>query len=98
MLKEDITKLIQDRSLRLAVLGSGYVGLPTAALFADAGFRVVAVDVRREVVDAVNSGVSPVRELGLQGHVERNVVASKLKASSNSQVIFSEINTVIASI
>jgi UDP-N-acetyl-D-mannosaminuronate dehydrogenase len=32
----------------LAVLGSGYVGLPTAALLADAGFKVVAVEVKRK--------------------------------------------------
>jgi UDP-N-acetyl-D-mannosaminuronic acid dehydrogenase len=97
-LKEDITKLIQDRSLRLVVLGSGYVGLPTATLFADAGFRVVAVDVRREVVDAVNSGVSPINEPGLQELVERNVVAGRLRASLNSQLDFRGIDAVIISV
>jgi UDP-N-acetyl-D-mannosaminuronic acid dehydrogenase len=97
---EKIVTSIHDRSSRLAVLGSGYVGLPTAALFADTGFRVVTVDVRHEVVDTVNSGISPVREPGLQGHVECNVVASRLKASSNSQVNFREIeiDAVIVSI
>lgn len=41
------------------VLGSGYVGLPTATIFAEAGFNVVAVDVKQEVVDTINSGISP---------------------------------------
>lgn len=41
---EMIVKEIQDRRLRLTVLGCGYVGLPTAALFANAGFHVVALD------------------------------------------------------
>lgn len=50
---------IRDRSLHLTVIGSGYVGLPTAALFAEAGFHVVAVDIKPEVIKAVNSGFSP---------------------------------------
>jgi len=45
---EKVVRSIYDRSLRLTVLGSGYVGLPTAALFADAGFKVVAVEVKRK--------------------------------------------------
>lgn len=53
---EELIKHIQNRSLRLIVLGSGYVGLPTAALFANAGFRVTAVDIKPEVVEKVNSG------------------------------------------
>jgi hypothetical protein len=37
-------KKIHDKDLLLAIIGSGYVGLPTAALFADAGFTVTAMD------------------------------------------------------
>jgi len=91
LLMERLVKSIHDRSLRLSVLGSGYVGLLTAALFGDAGFSVEAVDVRREVVDAVNSGVSPVSEPGLQELVERNVLAGRLKSSLNSQVDLSNL-------
>jgi UDP-N-acetyl-D-mannosaminuronic acid dehydrogenase len=98
LLMEKFIKSIQDRSLRLAVLGSGYVGLPTAALFAEAGFNVVAVDVRREVVDAVNSCVSPVREPGLQELVERNVLAGRLKSSLNSQADLHKADAVIISV
>ncbi|MCR6691275.1 MAG: hypothetical protein MRT15_02700 [archaeon YNP-LCB-003-016] len=65
LLMKRLIKSIQDRSLRLVVLGSGYVGLPTAALFADAGFRVVAVDVRREVISAINSDFSA-RDMGFK--------------------------------
>jgi UDP-N-acetyl-D-mannosaminuronic acid dehydrogenase len=97
-LLERLVKSIQDRSLRLAVLGSGYVGLPTAALFADAGFRIEAVDVRREVVDAVNSGVSPVREPGLQELVKRNVLAGRLKSSLSSQADLRKADAVIISV
>lgn len=41
---------------KITVVGLGYVGLPTAALLARAGFDVYGVDIRREVVDCLNSG------------------------------------------
>ena len=81
---ENLVNDIQNRSLRVTVLGSGYVGLPTAALFADAGFHVTAVDIKAEVVKAVNSGVSPVNELGLKELISRNVKAGRLSASLNT--------------
>jgi UDP-N-acetyl-D-mannosaminuronic acid dehydrogenase len=93
-----LVKSIQDRSLRLVVLGSGYVGLPTAAIFAEAGFNVVAVDVKQEVVDNINSGISPIREPGLQEIVKRSVVAGRLKASLNSQVDLRKAGAVIVSV
>ena len=46
-----------------AVLGSGYVCLSTVTLFAETGFKVVAIDLKREPVKAINSGLSPVNEL-----------------------------------
>ena len=98
MLAEEIVELIRNRSLRLVVLGSGYVGLSTAAIFAEAGFNVVAVDVKQEVVDAVNSGISPIKEPGLEELVKRNNVAGRLKASLNSQVDLRKAGAVIVSV
>ena len=98
LLMKRFVKSIQDRSLRLVVLGSGYVGLPTAAIFAEAGFNVVAVDVKQEVVDNINSGISPIREPGLQEIVKRSVVAGRLKASLNSQVDLRKAGAVIVSV
>ena len=65
--------MIQNGSLRLSVLGSGYVGLPTAALLAEAGFSVVAVN-----VESINSGISLIVDLGLQELVKRNVLVGRL--------------------
>lgn len=41
------------------ILGLGYIGLPTAAVAAGAGFTVIGVDVKAERVDTVNAGKSP---------------------------------------
>jgi len=77
----NLIKAINEQSLHLAVVGSGYVGLPTAALFADAGFQVVAIDVKPDLVNAVNDGNCPLKEPGLNELVARNVHARRLKAT-----------------
>jgi len=76
-----LASCIECRSLHIVVLGSSYVGLPTAALFADTGFHVTAVDVKAEIVKAVNSGLSPVNEPGLKELIFHNVEAGRLNAS-----------------
>jgi UDP-N-acetyl-D-mannosaminuronic acid dehydrogenase len=81
---EELIGQIHSRRISLAVLGIGYVGLPTASLFADVGFNVVAVDIRPEQVKLVNNGVSPIDEPGLNQLISRNVKAGRLKASLDS--------------
>jgi UDP-N-acetyl-D-mannosaminuronic acid dehydrogenase len=89
---------IRKRNLRLAVLGSGYVGLPTSALFAEAGFNVTAVDVKREIVEVVNRGLSPINEPELSELVKTNVEAGRLKASLVSEVDWGNIDAIIISV
>ena len=74
---------IQNRDMRITVVGSGYVGLPTAALFADAGFQVTALDIKPEIVKGINEGIVKAHEPGLDELVSRNVRAGRLKAASN---------------
>ncbi len=51
--------------MKICVLGLGYIGLPTALLFAAHGADVVGVDVKQSVVDCLNHGNLPFREPGL---------------------------------
>ena len=52
--------------MKICVLGLGYIGLPTALLFAAHGADVVGVDVKQSVVDYLNHGNLPFREPGLE--------------------------------
>ncbi|MFQ5592891.1 MAG: nucleotide sugar dehydrogenase [Anaerolineae bacterium] len=54
---------IDRRQATVAVIGLGYVGLPLAVAFAEAGFRVIGIDVNQERVDAVNRGESYVSDV-----------------------------------
>ena len=61
----------------VCVVGLGYIGLPTAAMFATHGFNVVGIDVSVAVVETINSGNVHIEEPGLEGLV-KNAVDSGL--------------------
>ena len=95
---ERLVRLTRDGHLSLVVVGLGYVGLPTATLFADAGFNVVGVDIKPEIVNAVNRGVSPINEPGLNELVLRNVRAGRLRAAAELGEALREAGAVLVSV
>ena len=44
----------------LTIIGMGKLGLVTAACLADKGYRVIGVDIKQSIVEAINSGISPI--------------------------------------
>ena len=62
-------------------MGLGYIGLPTAALVADAGLQVTGVDINENVVNNINNCAISNQEPGLQEIVEKNIRNGRLKAS-----------------
>jgi len=70
-----------DTSTQVAVIGLGYIGLPTAALIARSGMSVLGVDVSAHVVDTVNSGRIHIEEVDLDGLVQGVVSRGLLRAS-----------------
>jgi len=66
---------------QVAVVGLGYIGLPTAAIFASNGIKVLGVDVTPSVVETVNAGGVHIEEGDLDTLVERCVANGKLRAS-----------------
>jgi UDP-N-acetyl-D-glucosamine dehydrogenase len=57
-IKDDLLKKFQDRTARVAILGLGYVGLPLAVVFAEAGFTVTGVDPDGRKISLLNKGES----------------------------------------
>ena len=64
--------------MKIAVVGTGYVGLVTGTCFADSGNEVTCVDINKAKVDALNRGEIPIYEPGLAELVEHNVEAKRL--------------------
>lgn len=70
-----------DAEQKVAVIGLGYIGLPTAALIARSGSQVLGVDVSAHVVDTVNGGHIHIEEVDLDGLVQGVVARGQLRAS-----------------
>lgn len=66
----------------VCVIGLGYIGLPTAATLANAGYQVVGVDVSPEIIETINNGDIHISELGLDILVRAAVQSGRLRASS----------------
>ena len=69
----------------ICVLGLGYVGLPTASLLANAGFRVLGVDIDPDIVVRLNSGQTRMEEAGLSTLVSAAVRSGNLVASEQPE-------------
>jgi len=71
--------------MRLTVYGSGYVGLVTAACFAQMGNRVLCVDVNAERVAQLRQGKVPIHELGLDELVAQGISTGNLKFTTSAE-------------
>jgi UDPglucose 6-dehydrogenase len=86
--------------MKIAIVGSGYVGLVTGACFAQVGHQVICIDNDERKVELLQSGEVPIYEPGLEELVRRNVSANRLFFSNsiklgvdNSEVIFIAVPT-----
>jgi UDP-N-acetyl-D-glucosamine dehydrogenase len=61
--KQALLQKVKDRTARVAVVGIGYVGLPLAVEFAEAGFEVTAVDVDTRKVELLMVGESYIEDI-----------------------------------
>ena len=71
-----------SRTYDVAIIGAGYVGLPLAETFADAGRRVLVVDVVPELVAAINAGESHIEDVSSES-LRPLVSAGKISASAD---------------
>ncbi|MEP4309690.1 MAG: 3-hydroxyacyl-CoA dehydrogenase NAD-binding domain-containing protein, partial [Lentilitoribacter sp.] len=69
--------------MKLAMIGSGYVGLVSGACFADFGHDVVCVDKDQAKISNLNNNIMPIYEPGLADLVKRNVEAERLSFSTD---------------
>jgi UDPglucose 6-dehydrogenase len=63
---------------RIAVIGTGYVGLVTGTCFADLGNRVICIDIDEQKISTLRSGGVPIYEPGLEEMIRRNAAAGRL--------------------
>ncbi len=85
-IKNELVKKLEDKTAKIAVLGLGYVGLPFAAVFAEAGFTVTGIDPDAGKVEKINQGISYIPDVPTE-QVARLVANGKLKATTDYAVL-----------
>lgn len=86
--------------MKIAVVGTGYVGLVTGTCFAESGNHVICVDIDAEKVESLKKGIVPIYEPGLSNLVDRNIRHSRLEFTTdlsqgvkNAEIIFLALPT-----
>ena len=69
--------------MKIAMVGSGYVGLVSGACLADFGHDIVCIDKDPAKIEKLNRGEMPIFEPGLADLVARNVAAGRLSFTTN---------------
>ncbi|WP_330082877.1 UDP-glucose/GDP-mannose dehydrogenase family protein [Methylocystis iwaonis] len=84
--------------MRIAMIGSGYVGLVSGACFSDFGHTVVCVDLDEAKIKALEAGVMPIYEPGLEQLVERNVRDGRLSFSTDLKASVAGVDAVFIAV
>jgi len=92
---DEIKAKVKNHSLTVSVIGLGWMGLPTACLFGEAGSNVIGVDSNPEVVEKLNRGESYFAEPGLPQLLKRLLSDKRLRATNNIQEAASQSDAII---
>lgn len=86
--------------MKIAIVGTGYVGLVSGACFAEMGADVTCIDVNKHKIEMLRSGQIPIYEPGLEELVARNVADGRLRFSTelgecldDVEIVFSAVGT-----
>ncbi|MBS1708834.1 MAG: UDP-glucose/GDP-mannose dehydrogenase family protein [Armatimonadetes bacterium] len=86
--------------MKISVVGTGYVGLVTAAVLADLGHQVIGVDHDKSKLDKITAGISPIYEPGLDEILSRTIANGNLttstsiaEATKQTEVVFIAVGT-----
>jgi len=86
MIKDKLIEKLENKTANIAVLGLGYVGLPFACVFAEAGFHVTGIDLDAKKVEKLKNGISYIQDVS-SAQVSNLVNKGYLKATTDFSVL-----------
>ena len=84
--------------MRIAVVGTGYVGLVTGTCFSEMGVHVTCVDVDENKINALKQGVIPIYEPGLETLVHKNVRSGRLNFTTRLEDVLNDVDIVFSAV
>ena len=84
--------------MKIAIVGTGYVGLVSGTCFAEMGIDVTCVDIDEAKVNKLRQGIVPIYEPGLDDMVSRNVAAGRLHFTTSLPEVLPEVEVVFSAV
>ena len=84
--------------MKIAIVGTGYVGLVSGTCFAEIGVNVTCVDTNKEKIESLQKGNIPIYENGLEEMVLRNMKAKRLKFTSSLESCLDEVEVIFSAV
>ncbi|WP_102407614.1 UDP-glucose dehydrogenase family protein [Parabacteroides bouchesdurhonensis] len=84
--------------MKIAIVGTGYVGLVSGTCFAEMGTEVFCVDVDTKKIENLNNGIMPIYEPGLEEMVNRNKKAGRLHFTTDLTECLNEVEVVFSAV
>lgn len=84
--------------MKIAIVGTGYVGLVTGTCFSEMGVDVTCVDVQKEKIEKLKHGIIPIYEPGLDDLVHKNFQAGRLNFTTDLTEVLDEVDVVFSAV